>query len=59
MGLYQIDTFTFPPLMAKATTTVFWNEFTTNYGFPKKLLTDQAHNFESQLIKELCILASI
>ena len=31
----------------------------TNYNFPEKLLIDQGHNFESQLIKELCKLAYI
>ena len=25
----------------KVTAIAFWNEFITNYGFPKKLLTDQ------------------
>ena len=30
-----------PTQMAKATATAFWNEFITNYGFPKKFLTDE------------------
>ena len=25
-----------------------------NYGFPEQILTDQGHNFESNLIVELC-----
>ena len=36
-----------PTQMAKATATAFWNEFITNYGFPRILLTDQDCNFES------------
>ena len=37
----------------------FWNKFIVNYGFPEKLLTDQGHNVESQLLKKLCKLAQI
>ena len=44
---------------AKAMVIALWNEFITNYGFPKKLLADQCQNFEAQLIKELCKLATI
>ena len=39
--------------------TTFWNEFIVNYCFPKNCLTDQGHNFESQLVKELCKLVQI
>ena len=45
--------------ITKATTTAFWNKVITNYGFSKKLLADQGHNFESELIKELYKLANI
>ena len=48
-----------PTKIPKATATAFWNEFITNYDIPKKLLTDQGHIFESQLIKELYKLANI
>ena len=48
-----------PSQSAKATAAAFWNEFIANYSFPEKLLTDQGHNFESQLVKELCKLAHI
>ena len=48
-----------PTQMANTTAIAFWNEFITNYGLYKQLLTDQDNNFESQLIKELCSLASI
>ena len=30
-----------------------------HYGLPIKILTDQGHNFESDLLKELCELAQI
>ena len=48
-----------PNQSAKMTATTFWNKFIANYSFPEKLLTDPGHNFESQLIKELCKLAHI
>ena len=48
-----------PNQSAKVMMTAFWNEFIANYGFPEKLLTNQGHNFESQVVKELCKLAQI
>ena len=48
-----------PTQTAKATAIAFWNKFTSNYGIPEKLLNDQGHNFEYNLIKELCKLSNI
>ena len=48
-----------PNQSAKVMMTAFWIEFVANFGFPKKLLTNQGCNFESQLIKELCKLVQI
>ena len=31
-----------------------WDGFFTHYGFPTSILSDQGHNFESNLIKEFC-----
>ena len=38
---------------------VLWDKFFMYYGIPKKLLSDQGHNFKSKLIAELCILTQI
>ena len=43
---------------AKTTAQALYNFF-LHYGFPLKLHSDQARNFESQTIKELCKLAGI
>ncbi len=45
----------------KATTVAkcLWEQYLVHYGFPERLLSDQGRDFESQLIKELCTLASI
>ena len=43
------------PAVAK----VLWDKFFMYYRIPKKLLSDQGHNFESKLIEELCILTQI
>ena len=36
-----------------------WDGFFTHYGFPTSILSDQGHNFESNLIKGLCDLGGI
>ena len=36
-----------------------WDGLFTHYGFPNSILSDQGHNFESNLIKELCDLGGI
>ena len=36
--------------MAKA----LWDYFIIHYGLPEKILLDQARNFESQLVADLC-----
>ena len=33
---------------------VFINEYIANYGWPEKILTDQAKGFEGKVFKELC-----
>ena len=42
-------------LIAKA----LWDKFFKIYGFPEKILSDQAHNFESNLLQELCRLTQV
>ena len=39
---------------AKCTAQNLWDKFIVYYGLPKKILMDQGHNFESDLLKELC-----
>ena len=36
-----------------------WDKFIVHYGLPKKILTDQGHNFESQLVADLCELMGV
>ena len=43
------------PTVAK----MLWDKFFVHYEFPEKILSDQGRNFESKLLKELCILAQI
>ena len=43
------------PIVAK----FLWENFLVNYGWPEKILTDQAKNFESSLNRELCELAGV
>ena len=31
-----------------------WDNFIVHYGFPKKILSNQGRNFESELITDLC-----
>ena len=43
----------------KLTAKLLWENFIRHYGFPEKFLSDQARNFESELISELCKLAQV
>ena len=45
--------------MAKCTTQNLWDKFIFHYEFPKKILTAQGHNFESDLLRELCQLVQV
>ena len=36
------------------TAKTLWDKFIVHYGLPKKILTDQGQNFESQLVADLC-----
>ena len=36
-----------------------WDKFIVHYGLPKKILTDQGQNFESQLVADLCELMGV
>ena len=36
-----------------------WDNFIVHYGWPAKILSDQAQDFNSQLIKELCAMAGV
>ena len=44
---------------AKCTGQNLWDKFIVDYELPKEILTDQGHNFESDLLKELCELAQV
>ena len=44
---------------AKCTAQNLWDKFIVHYGLPEKILTDQAHNFESDLLKALCEVAQV
>ena len=44
---------------AKCTTQNLWEKFIVHYGLPKKILTDQGCNFESDLLKALCEIAQV
>ena len=39
---------------AKYTTQNLWDKFIVHYGLPEKIITDQGHNFKSNLLKALC-----
>lgn len=51
----------FPTKNQKATTVakVLWEKVLVNFGFPRKLHSDQGRDFESKLIKDLCKMAGI
>ena len=39
---------------AQMTAKTLWDKFIVHSGLPKKILMDQGHNFESQLVADLC-----
>ena len=41
----------------KCTAQNLWGKFIVHYGLPEMILTDQGHNFESDLLKALCEIA--
>ena len=43
----------------KCTAQNLWDKFIVHYGLPEKILTDQGHNFESDLLKALCEIAQL
>ena len=44
---------------AQMTVRTLWDKFIVHYGLPKKILTDQGQNFESQLVADLCELMGV
>ena len=44
---------------AKSTAQNLWDKFIVHYGLPEMILTDQGHNFESDLLKALCEIAQV
>ena len=44
---------------AKWTAQNLWDKFIVHYGLPEKILTDQGHNFESDLLKALCEISQV
>ena len=44
---------------AKCTAQNLWDKFIVHYGLPEKILTDQGHNFESDLLKALYEIAQV
>uniref|UniRef100_A0A3B3HM86 Gypsy retrotransposon integrase-like protein 1 n=1 Tax=Oryzias latipes TaxID=8090 RepID=A0A3B3HM86_ORYLA len=44
---------------AKTVAKCLWENFIVHYGIPERLHTDQGPDFESNLIKELCVIAGI
>ena len=45
--------------MAQTMAKTLWDKFIVHYGLPKKILTDQGCNFESQLVADLCELMGV
>ena len=45
--------------MAQTMAKTLWDKFIVHYSFPKKILTDQGCNFESQLVADLCELMGV
>ena len=44
---------------AKCTVQNLWDKFSVHYGLLEKILTDQGHNLESDLLKALCEIAQV
>ena len=44
---------------ALATAKPLWNDFIVHYGFPTNIISNQGHNFESELIANLCQVAGV
>ena len=44
---------------AKCTVPNLWDKFIVCYGLLEKILTDQGHNFESDLLKALCEIVQV
>ena len=44
---------------ALATAKLLWNNFIVHYEFPNKIISDQGHNFENELIANLCEVAGV
>ena len=44
---------------AKCTAQNLWDKFIVHYGLPEKILTDQGHKFESDLLQALCKIAQV
>ena len=47
------------PTRNQTATQILYNNFFVHYGFPARLPNDQGRNFESRVIKELCVLGGI
>ena len=43
----------------KCTAQNLWDKFIVHYGLSEMILTDQGHNFESDLLKALCKIAQV
>ena len=44
---------------AKCTVQNLWDKFMVHYGLLEKILRDQGHNFEIDLLKALCEIAQV
>ena len=44
---------------SKCTAQNLWDKFIVYYGLPEKILTDQGHNFGSNLLKALCEIVQV